>query len=173
MTLSLSQEIISSVIVVATTFALVQGIGFIIRNVAKRAGAKQPLLRTIRDVITLIWLLLAVGGVLSATGLASEFTTLTFSGIIGVGVSLALQSTLSNVIAGILLFHDKAIRLGDEILFGGVRGKIVQIGLRATWMRTQEGNIVTIGNSNLSSGPLVNFTSADRLAHLSEPSLKS
>lgn len=173
MVLSLSQEIISSVIVVAATFAVVQGIGFIIRNVAKRAGAKPPLLRTIRDVITLIWLLLALGGILSATGLASEFTTLTFSGIIGVGVSLALQSTLSNVIAGILLFHDKAIRLGDEIMFGGVKGRIVQIGLRATWMRTQEGNIVVIGNSNLSSGPLVNFTAAERLDYFRESPSKS
>lgn len=169
MELTFWQEIAASIIAVAVTFALTQGVGLIIRRVAKRAGAKPPVLRSLRDVILIVWILLAAAGILTITGLSSEFTTLTFSGIAGIAVTLALQSTLSNVIAGFLLFHDKAIRLGDEIQFGGLKGTIVQIGLRATWVRTEEGNIVVVGNNNLSSGPFVNFTARNRLTHLSEP----
>lgn len=168
MQLSVEQTIIASVAAVVATFVLVQGFGLVIRGVARVAGARPPLLRSLRDVITVIWLLVAATSILSITGLASQFTTLTLSGIVGIAISLALQSTLSNVISGVLLFRDKAIRLGDEIQFGGVKGRIIQIGLRATWVRTAEGNVVLIGNSNLSSGPLVNYSSAVRLAHLDD-----
>jgi small conductance mechanosensitive channel len=165
---TLTEEIIGSVIVVAFTFLLTQGIGLIISNLAKRAGAKPPVLHSLRDVIAIIWVFLAVGGVLSITGLASEFTTLTVSGIAGIAFSLALQSTLSNVIAGFLLFHDKAIRLGDEVETGGVRGTIVHIALRSTWLRTQNGDVAIIGNNNLSNGPMINYSAAGRLDHIAE-----
>ncbi len=166
--MSIPEIILSSVIAVILTFVAIQGLGLVIRSVARLAGATPALLRSLGEVITVIWVLLAATEILSITGLASQFTTLTVSGIIGVAISLALQSTLSNIISGFLLFRDKAIRLGDEIQFGGIRGKIVQIGLRATWVRTQEGNVVLIGNSTLSNGPLVNFTSLGRLPHLGE-----
>ena len=175
MALSVTQEIIGSVIIIVFTFLLTQVIGLLIRNVAKRAGAKPPVLSSLRDVIAIIWVLLAASGVLSITGLAPEFTTLTISGIGGIAISLALQSTLSNVIAGILLFHDKAIRLGDEIAISGIRGTVVQISLRSTWLRTQDGNAVVIGNNNLMNGPMINFSAADRLYHvegLRKPEMK-
>jgi small conductance mechanosensitive channel len=168
MVFTLTQQFVASIIAVLVTFAIVQTVGLIVKGLARRAGARPPQLRSLRDIINVIWLVLAATAILSITGLASIFTTLTVSGIAGVAVSLALQSTLSNVISGFLLFHDKAIRLHDDIQFGGIRGRIVQIGLRATWVKTKEGDVVVIGNSNLSSGPLVNFTSKDRLIDLRE-----
>jgi small-conductance mechanosensitive channel len=156
-------EILSSIVVCLVVFALFRFFAFLIEDVGTRAGAAPGALRTARDTLTLISIFLAVLGVLSATGLASEITTLTLSGIIGLVVSLSLQSTLSNIISGITLLYDKAIRLGDDIEFQGVRGKVVQITLRNTWMKTQTGEIVVVGNSTLSGGPLVNFTAPQRL----------
>lgn len=168
MQLTLTQEIVASIVGVVVSFAVIQGAGFAIKSFAKRAGVTAAQLQTISDVVTVVWLVVAATAILSITGLASEFTTLTLSGIVGVAISLALQSTLSNMISGFLLFHDKAIRLNDEIQFSGIKGKVVQIGLRATWVKTTDGNIAVIGNSNLSSGPLVNYTSKERLSYLGE-----
>lgn len=151
---------------VVSTFVAFTLMSVFFRGLARHAGAKPGLLHLVRDLFTLIWALVAATGVLSITGLTSEFTTLTVSGILGVAFSLALQSTLSNVIAGILLFHDKAIRLGDDIQFSGIRGEIVQIAFRSTWVKTKEGNIVIIGNNNLLSGPLVNYSSGKRFSDI-------
>lgn len=159
--------VVDLILWLAGTFTVAQVGSYVLRSVAKRAGAKARRLRLVQEVIAAAWALVAATGILSITGLASEFTTLTVSGILGVAVSLALQSTLSNMIAGVLLLRDKAIRLGDEIQFGGVRGEIVQIGFRSTWIRTKEENIVVIGNSNLQSGPLINFSATSRFEHLS------
>ena len=74
---------------------------------ARRAGASKQLVRTIRDGVRIAWIVVAVAAVLIVTGIASEFQALTVTGLAGLTISLALQTTLSNIIAGVLLFSDK------------------------------------------------------------------
>jgi small conductance mechanosensitive channel len=129
----------------------------------RSVGASPYLTRSIRDGLTIVWIIFAVSGTLLVTGVASEFSFLTVSGIVGLTVSLALQSTLSNVIAGLLLLTDRVIRIGDVISFSSVKGTVVRIGLRSTWLKTESGEIVVTSNSNLASGPFVNYSAAQRL----------
>jgi small-conductance mechanosensitive channel len=130
---------------------------------AKRAGASKRLTKDIRDGVRLVWVVIAVAGVLIVTGIASEFQALTVTGLAGLAISLALQTTLSNIIAGILLFSDKTLRLNDVISYSGIKGTVVKVGLRTTWVRTEEGNIAIISNSTLMSGPIVNYSMEARL----------
>ncbi|HYB83845.1 MAG TPA: mechanosensitive ion channel domain-containing protein, partial [archaeon] len=80
-----------------------------------------------------------------------------------IALSLALQATLTNVISGILLLVDGSVRVGDSVQYGVVKGEVVKLGLRNTWIRSDEGNLVVIGNSQLASGPLINYTPSQRL----------
>jgi small-conductance mechanosensitive channel len=97
------------------------------------------------------------------SGLTSEFTALTVSGIVAIALSLALQTTLTNVMSGILLLLDGSIRVSDSVEYSGVKGEVVKIGLRNAWIKTNEGNLVIIGNSQLASGPLTNYTASQQL----------
>ncbi len=135
----------------------------VITRVARKAGASTDVIRAVRQGLSLLWVALAAAGVLTLTGVTSEFSALTLSGLVGLAVSLALQTTLSNIISGILLFHDGALRLNDLIAYGGINGKVVKIGFRNTWVKTEDGSIAIISNNNLAGGPLVNQTAAERL----------
>ncbi len=135
----------------------------LVGGAAKRAGVPLNEVRDIRDAVNAIWVAIAVVGVLSVLGVTSEFTTLTVSGIGGLAVTLALQSTLQNIIAGVLLFRDKTLRLNDQIEYGGIKGQVVRLGLRNTWVRAESGSIVIISNSFLAGGPLTNHTATKRL----------
>jgi len=140
-------------------------ISFLVRRAAKTARAGGTVLRDIKTGLRLIALVLIFSDVISAFGLSSLFTTLTVSGILAVAVSLALQTTLSNVISGVLLFNDGVLRLGDTIEYGGAKGEVVRIGLRNTWIKTEgPGHLVVVSNSSLSSGPLTNHTATGRLS---------
>jgi small conductance mechanosensitive channel len=141
------------------TEALIRGLSRLVR----RAGAHAGLARSIREGFTLIWITLAGVIILSVTGIASEFSFLTFSGIVGLTASLALQNTLSNIISGVLLLSDGVLRLDDSIEYSGVKGVVVKIGLRATWVKTDHGEIAVISNNYLVNGPLVNHTATQRL----------
>src|SRR6267378_5293400 len=131
--------------------------------IAKKAGASKQLVRNLRDGIRIAWVIVAVAAVLIVTGIASEFQALTVTGLAGLTISLALQTTLSNMIAGVLLFSDKTLRLDDVILYSGIKGTVVKVGLRSTLIRTQEGNIAIIGNSTLLSGPFINYSAEERI----------
>jgi small conductance mechanosensitive channel len=138
----------------------------LISAISIKAGASKAVTNSVRQWI---WVLIIVGVVAAVaylTGLSSELTTLTISGIAGLTVSLALQNTISNVISGVLLLNDGVIRLGDDIQYGGpsgVRGEVVKLSLRSTWIRTPTGVIAVIGNSNLSAGPILNYSANARL----------
>lgn len=134
-----------------------------ITRIAKRAKVPKIVTRNVREVITTIWFVISLAWVLQILGLTSILTSLTVSGIIGLAVSLGLQTTLSNVIAGIFLLQDNALHTGDKILIGTVKGEVVKLGLRNTWLRNETGEIVIISNSSLSNGPLTNYTAKDRL----------
>ena len=137
-------------------------IRLIIRG-AKRAGASAELIRNVREGLSLLWLVFVVGWLVIVTGLGSIFSFLTLSGIVGLAISLALQNTLSNIISGILLLSDGVLRLHDSVEYSGVKGKVVKIGLRATWVKTDSGDIAIISNNYLVNGPLLNFTAGQRL----------
>jgi len=136
----------------------------IARRAAKRAGASRTVTRDLGYGLRLVAALAVITNFLNALGVASEFTALTVSGIAALAISIAFQTTLSNVVSGILMFYDGAIRLHDEVEFGGIKGKVVRIALRNTWIKTDSGKIVVVGNSSLSSGPLTNHSATERLS---------
>ncbi len=157
--------LVAAELVVALVAIAILGAVFsrVTSSIALRAGASKGVARAARQWIWVLMAVAAAAAFASLTGISSEFTTLTISGIAGLGVTLALQTTLSNIIAGILMLQDGVLRLGDDIEFGSVRGEVVKLSLRTTWLKRQDGTITVIGNSNLASGPIVNYTARARL----------
>lgn len=147
--------------------AIIAALGIVISRVtgrvATRAGASKSVARAASHWVAVLMAVLAVATFAGLTGISSEFTTLTISGIAGLAASLALQTTLSNIIAGLLMFSDGVLRLGDDVEFGSTRGEVVKLSLRTTWVRRQDGTIAVIGNSNLAAGPIVNYTAKAKL----------
>ena len=138
----------------------------VVKSLALRAGVSRPVANSVRQWIGVLVIAGGVATIAYLTGISSEFTTLTITGIAGLTVSLALQTTISNVISGVLLLSDGIIRLGDDIQYGGpggVRGEVVKLSLRTTWIRTPAAVITIIGNSNLSAGPILNYSANARL----------
>jgi small-conductance mechanosensitive channel len=135
----------------------------VVAAAARRAGVTPGQVRLIEEGIASIFVVLAIIALVHLSGLTSEFTALTISGIAAIVLSLALQATLSNMIAGILLLLDNTLRVNDLIEYSGAKGEVVKIGLRNTWVKTAEGNVVVISNSQIANGPLTNHTAGERL----------
>ncbi len=60
----------------------------IITRAGKRAGASPGLRRDVREGLSVVWIVLATAGLLTITGIASQFSVLTLSGLVGLAVSL-------------------------------------------------------------------------------------
>jgi MscS family membrane protein len=77
--------------------------------------------------------------------------TLAGLGVGGIAVALAAQKTLENVIAGVSLIVDQAVRVGDFLNFGDIQGTVVEVGLRSTRIRTVDRTIVSFPNGQIAN----------------------
>ena len=81
----------------------------------------------------------------------------------GLAIALASQYTVENLIAGLVIFADKPVRIGDECQYGSVRGRVERIGLRSTRIRGLDRTLITIPNAEFAKSQLVNFSGRDRI----------
>ena len=146
------------------TVLIEEGINRVIRRGAKKAGTNPIVIRDIAVAMRVIAVLVIVTVILSLTGLASQFTTITISGIGALAISLALQNTLSNILSGILMFHDGLIHLNDTVEYGSIKGKVVRLAIRNTWIKMDSGKIAVISNSLLAAGPIINHSATERIS---------
>lgn len=79
-------------------------------------------------------------------------------GAAGLAVALALQGTLSNIAAGIMLVFLRPFNVGDYIDADGIVGTVVEVGLFATTLKTIEGVYLFAPNSKLSNARIANYT---------------
>jgi len=70
-------------------------------------------------------------------------------GVAGIAIGLAAQDTLSNTIAGFTIFWDKPFVVGDWVTVSGQYGKVQDITLRSTRIRTPRNSFVVIPNKRI------------------------
>lgn len=74
---------------------------------------------------------------------------LTGAGVAGLAISLAAQSTLSSLIAGITLVLEHPFGIGDYIILSSVEGTVEDISFRSTRIRNADNVVITIENSKV------------------------
>lgn len=79
-------------------------------------------------------------------------------GAAGLAVGLALQGSLSNLAAGVLLVMFRPFRAGEYVDLGGVAGTVLSVQIFSTTMRTVDGKIVVIPNGKIIAGNIINFS---------------
>ena len=108
---------------------------------------------------------IAVAAILALDQLGVNVTPLVAgASVAGLAVSLAAKDTLSNLIAGVLLIIDRPFQIGDRIeVWNAPRetstwGDVVEIGLRATKIRSTDNLIFVIPNNEIMRRDIVNYT---------------
>ena len=76
----------------------------------------------------------------------------------GLAIGLALQGSLSNFAAGVLLIMFKPFKVGNAIKAGGEIGIVVEIGLLTTELKDFDNVKLVIPNSTIMSGAITNFS---------------
>ncbi len=83
-------------------------------------------------------------------------------GIGGIAVALAAQKTLENVIGGLSIIFDKAVRVGDFVKLGETSGAVDDIGLRSTRIRTMDRTILSVPNSQIANANIETLSARDK-----------
>ncbi len=113
-----------------------------------------------RSKLLVTRLLLLIGGFLlaiAASGLPIDKITVIL-GALGVGIGLGLQNIVSNFVSGIILIFDKTIRIGDIVEISDKKGRVKEIGVRASTLLSDEGAEIIIPNGAILSNNIINWT---------------
>ena len=86
------------------------------------------------------------------------------AGVAGIAIGFAAKDTLSNLIAGVLLLIDRPFEVGDRIEVwsapanSATWGDVIDIGLRATRIKTTDNIIIVIPNNEIMMRDIINYT---------------
>lgn len=83
-------------------------------------------------------------------------------GVGGVAVALAAQKTLENVLGGVSLILDEAVRVGDSLKVGDTEGTVQEVGLRSTRIQTLGRTLVSVPNGQIANLSLENLSARDK-----------
>ncbi|KUJ84650.1 mechanosensitive ion channel family protein [Microbulbifer flavimaris] len=79
------------------------------------------------------------------------------AGVIGIAVGFAAKDTLANLFSGFFILADAPYKVGDYVnLDSGERGRVTQIGLRSTRLMTRDDVEITLPNSLIANGKIIN-----------------
>ncbi|BAV48597.1 mechanosensitive ion channel protein [Mesorhizobium sp. 113-1-2] len=160
-----------STLIVSYSFSAIGAIillvvGYLVAGLAERSifaglghihGFDATLRHFFSKIVRYAILILVVIMVLGQFGVQTA-SIIAAIGAIGLAIGLALQGTLQNIAAGIMLLALRPFRIGESVEVGVISGSIEEIGLFATRLRTADGVYILAPNSTLWNQPVRNFS---------------
>ena len=121
---------------------------------SKLEKAAHTLIRSLTQAV--LYLLL---GLMVATSLGIDVTgVIALASVLTLSVSLALQNALANVFGGFTLLYTAPFHSGDFVDIGAESGTVVEIGMTYTKLQTPDNKMISIPNSTVVSGDIVNYS---------------
>lgn len=157
--------IIDNALNVLTALAILVAGFFLAGFISRHAVDFLPRTRAIDNTIAPLLTQVARYGILIVTFIVvlSQFGVDTTSilavvGAAGLAIALAMQGTLSNMAAGIMMIWLRPFNVGEYIDAEGTTGTVIEIGLFGTRLRTYDGIFVFAPNSIIWNARVVNYT---------------
>jgi MscS family membrane protein len=139
-----------------------QGFNHAVNRTRTQRGGGESILVMMQRLTHVVMLIVAFVAALALFGFNVK-TTLAGLGIGGLAIALAAQKTLENLIGGVTLLMDKAIRVGDFCQIGDQLGTVEDIGLRSLKLRTLDGNLSVVPNGSLAQMQFQNMMRRSKL----------
>jgi small-conductance mechanosensitive channel len=148
-----------AILILVVGWWLSNRIGALLSKAMSRTRADPTLAPMINAIGTWTIRVLVLFAALSEVGVATA-SVLAVLGAAGLAIGLALQGTLQNIAAGIMLLMLRPFRAGDVIEGSGATAGIVrEVGLFTTRIERSDGNAVFVPNSQIRSNPVINYSS--------------
>lgn len=144
--------LVVGVLVIRTVMVLIQKV----LDGTNLERAAHSLVKSVARVVLYVLLGLMVADYLGidVTGVIALASVLTLA------VSLSVQNALTNVIGGFTLLYTHPFKSGDYVEVAGKSGTVQEISMTYTKLATPDNKIISIPNSSVVSGDIINYTAS-------------
>ncbi|NRD23569.1 mechanosensitive ion channel family protein [Winogradskyella litoriviva] len=160
---SIPNLILAILVMVSTYFAakyISRLVGKLIDKKVEQTSIKNAISRVSAVVVVALGLFIALGVLNLGKALTS---LLAGAGVVGLAIGLALQGTLANTFAGLILSFRKKIQIGHWVETTGYSGEVMDINLKDFTLKEADNNIVIIPNKTILDNPLKNYSLTTRM----------
>ncbi len=119
-----------------------------------KAKLNETLVSFLKNIIYYVILIFVCIAALNKIGIETT-SFVAIIGAAGLAVGLALQGSLANFAAGVMLILFQPFKLGEEVEAGGARGIVKEIQIFSTIMLTDDKKKVIVPNSKITSDKII------------------
>jgi small-conductance mechanosensitive channel len=91
------------------------------------------------------------------------------AGALGIGIGFGFRDIANNFVSGFVILTSRTVKRGDWITLGNNFGRIVDIGIRTSTIRTLDNIDIIIPNSHVNSNELINWSYTDNIVRIHVP----
>ena len=155
-------EVLGAIVILVAGVFVGRWVGALVEAHLARHQLEPPMKQLISRVARVVVMLFAL--VVAIDKLGFQIAPLVAGiGVAGLGIGIALQGVLSNVVAGLNIILTKPFRVGEHIAVADVHGDVVEIGLTATVLVHVDRSRVIIPNRKIVGEILHNFSTSRQL----------
>lgn len=157
-------NLIIAILVMVASYYLSKYISKLVKKILGRKVKQESIKIAISNVTAVVVVALGLFIALGILNLGKALTSLLAgAGVVGLAIGLALQGTLANTFAGLVLSFRKNIKIGNWVETSGFSGKITEINLKNFTLKEADNNIVIIPNKTILDNPLKNYSLTNKM----------
>ena len=153
-------KVIAAVVILIVGRLAAKGIRAIIRRVLQKGHIDDTLVSFVSNLCYFGIMAFVVIAALGQLGVQTA-SFVAVMGAAGLAIGLALQGSLANFAAGVLMIIFKPFKVNDYIEGGGVEGVVEEIGIFTTELKSLDNKKIIVPNAKMTNGNIVNYTAKD------------
>ncbi len=146
---SIGLGIALSLLVILVFHFLIRAVIWVLETLAERSTARRLSFKWLIPITRMVFWAIAVFLIVNNIFQVDAQGLIAAGAALGVGIAVAAQDVLKNVLGGLTVVFDQPFQVGDKISVGGTYGEVVSIGLRSTRIVTADDDVVSIPNAKL------------------------
>ncbi len=150
-------KVIAAIIIFIIGRWVAKGITSFIKKLMNKSRTDQTLINFIGHLSYVALMAFVIIAALNQLGIQTA-SFIAIIGAAGLAIGLALQGSLSNFAAGVLMIIFKPFKSGDYIEGAGVAGTVEEINIFTTQLKTSDNKTIIIPNSKLMGDNITNYT---------------
>ncbi|HDI3202549.1 TPA: small-conductance mechanosensitive channel MscS [Vibrio cholerae] len=150
-------NVISAILILFIGNLVVKGVADSVANVLKKKEMDKAVVDFIHGLVRYTLFIIVLIAALSRIGVQTA-SVVAVIGAAGLAVGLALQGSLSNFAAGVLIVAFRPFKSGDYVEIGGVAGSVDSIQIFQTVLKSPDNKMVVVPNSAVIGGAITNYS---------------
>ena len=152
------------IVAAVVLFIVGRWIAKLLRNLVERMMTKgkvdEALVKFVGNITYIALIVIVVIAALNQLGIQTT-SFIAIIGAAGLAIGLALQGSLANFAAGVLMIIFRPFKVGDYVEGAGAAGTVEEISIFTTVLKSPDNKIIIVPNAKITGDNIVNYSAKD------------